>query len=733
MLLSPLNVRTALALALTLVFSSPAFGGVTIRFRVQDAGRTPLPQSIPVFVLPVLSQQKGETSYVCSLAMSCELPRLNAAGETWRVAAVAPGYWSADRIIETSAENRSFVFDLYPASRIQGQVIADVHDSHPNSIAIAFSSAGSETMPSGEITCPTRDNEFDCVFPAGVYDVKLKSRGYLPHYLWGLEFKAGAVRSITPFPLVKGAALTGYVRVPRGKRPDSVKLTARPEAGDIPYVGESRIKALALAVNANEKGFFEFDGIPPGIYVVDAATTDLASEPTRVKIIEGAEAELASPLVLMTPEPVTVNVTPAVDPTGQQWRARLTSTRGGTVGAARVTEAGVVTFNRILPGEYRLSILSGDSTWYGDAIKVTPAMPITHVELPVVPIHGSVHLGERPLAASLAFGGLHGSVSVPIRSAADGSYSGFLPHDGEWTVDVTSEAADIHGTSVEAKVHRRDTEEAALVDIALSGNVISGSVILNGSPVPNALVHAQSGGSSLHVNADEGGNFRFEGLRTGSLELRAEHHGGYMSDVVTREIDADSKIGEVVLELKRSPYINGRVISDGGPVPGAIVYAFSLSDPQPVFAPVATAADGSFRIRLAPGAQTAGVVVATMGFALHAASIAVTGDIVAVPVHQDGGRLILNFPKVPPDPPVIMHNGVPLFFEILVSWAARQGQQIRRDRSVITNVEQGAYTVCTPTSRVGAGALRSGQQPADQCVSGFVAAGADLALSVPVE
>ncbi len=84
-----------------------------------------------------------------------------------------------------------------------------------------------------------------------------------------------------------------------------------------------------------------------------------------------------------------------------------------------VPQNGIVRFPRIVPGEYKLVVASGDARWLDEALTVTPSMPLSEIRIPIVDVRGTIHRGDRALAATLNFGGTHGDVAIPVKSKED--------------------------------------------------------------------------------------------------------------------------------------------------------------------------------------------------------------------------------------------------------------------------------------------------------------------------
>ena len=645
----------------------------------------------------------------------------------WRLTANAEGAWAAEQTVRVSDADSDVIVDLYPRAIVHGKVTAAAHAPIPASLSLAFRNE----QQAGEVTCPISQNDYECALPAGTFDLRLKARGHLPRYKWNIALAAQKVTTLEPITLVPGAAVTGTVVAPKNTRMEAVTVTARQIGGGVPSIGAIRLEPLSPTAKVNAKGFFELDGVAPGDYAISARTDRLVSEVRHVRVIGGAEAELAHPLELVKPENVMVRVMPPSSPvSGETWRAELTASNDGDlVAVSTIEKNGLARFAAVAPGEYRLGIWSGEARWLDAPIRVTASMPPLSFLIPITEVRGKVHAGEKPLEATLHFGGAHGAVSIPIHSAADGSFDGRLPHDGDWIVDVDDERAHLHGVRLQVHV----ANDAPPLDLDVPSNVVAGSVLLDGAPVPGALVSMRAHGSLSQTFAGDDGRFTFSGLIAGDVELRAEHHSDLLSDIVPLTVTDGQDVPEVTLDLKAAPYLEGAVVSSAGPVPSASVYAFSLSERDPSLSPIACDADGRFRVRLPSGTTEAGVLVAAPGFAFRAVRVSLGRGAAVITVRQDVGRITLDFDGRPQFAPVIFHAGVPIYFGIASAWATASGGAIEQRRAILPSFEPGEYTVCMPGKEADTLALWSGQRPPAQCVSGVLAPGGELRLAVHVD
>src|SRR5262249_24332019 len=158
-------------------------------------------------------------------------------------------------------------------------------------------------------------------------------------------------------------------------------------------------------------GFFQLRGLSPGDYLVHAEHKRGLMGSQTVKILAAAAAELREPLILDEPKRLNVTVVPQLDPVGRLWRVRLASNnprlrRSEVLSESQISAAGEWAHTRVLPGEYTITLLTGS----GDVWK-SQDLSVSHEDVTIAivglgaKISGEVTLGDRPLAATLNFGG----------------------------------------------------------------------------------------------------------------------------------------------------------------------------------------------------------------------------------------------------------------------------------------------------------------------------------------
>jgi hypothetical protein len=467
-------------------------------------------------------------------------------------------------------------------------------------------------------------------------------------------------------------------------------------------------------------------------------------------VYAGTELELLRPLVLAPPASLEVMLDPPRDPWDQAWQIELSSTSELThqvepVASAKSGEGGSWKQQGLAPGTYSLQVKSGtEAIWHSQEFEIDREGTQLHVDLPAVRVRGSVRLGDQPLAADLWFGGRHGAQRVHLVADERGGFSGVLPREGVWRVEVVSKAPSVHRSFPGLAVKKSSDAGEARIEIALPHTVLRGRVVRErGEPADHAIVFvtALSGQEPPfpeHAGAD--GEFRLEGLPPGQILLSAQAPPGDETEAWMPATLADGREGEpVTLTVRPHLTLSGTVVSAAGGVPGARIEAWPGRDPLAFMTPQATDVLGQFTTRLPPGTREVSLVVYPPGFALTALRLAFDPDRpVTLPVETAGGTLVLESatPLSRDDftsaGVVALHNGVLLYYINLHNWSAFNGQTGDPRRLVVPQVEAGDYTVCRIFQDEPA-ALLAGELPADRCVTGHVPVLGEAVLKVPPE
>src|SRR5258708_5592633 len=146
-----------------------------------------------------------------SAPISVELPFTP--GRVWQLAVRAPGFWSEPQTILLTEQPLGVRFELLPSSRIKGTVVAAEDGPKVTSLEIGFQLQSTPPRTS-HVECPVVANgAWTCELPAGMADLRLKSRGYMAQYRWNAKLPAGGETDLGPLVLKRGASVVGRVEI----------------------------------------------------------------------------------------------------------------------------------------------------------------------------------------------------------------------------------------------------------------------------------------------------------------------------------------------------------------------------------------------------------------------------------------------------------------------------------------------------------------------------------------
>jgi hypothetical protein len=593
--------------------------------------------------------------------------------------ALAEGIWELSVASDTVwapvvyvRNDEAVTIPLWPAATIRAKA-KDIDE-----LSVAFTPLD-EAAPRGEATCRAGEEAWSCTIPRGRFDLRFSTPGSAPEYRFAASEETYALQ------FVAGASLSGRIDGSRGISLENVELT----------LGTYKTKS-------NAKGFFQFKGLAPGEYSLRAQHRNLTAQARSVKIIAGMAAELATPLLLDHPKKLTVTLTPALDPDLQPWRVSLWSFVSGrlvSVSESAATAAGEWSMSGLVAGDYRVQVsrASGERWKSQD---VTIGITDATLSLPLLGEHitGVITLGDRPIAASLSFGGEGGQV---LHAADDGTFEGdIVPDDtDERVVLIDAEALQVVRT-VRAKLER--TESGTRVAIHLPNTTLIGRVVrTDGAPQANAIVTVSGAGGVVQAFSKNDGSFQLTGLDADVYRVMAETADA-KSDSPKVSVSTDVA-AEVELVLLDQVVVRGQVAAARTPVVQAEAYAIPRDTQWAPFMPHATTTDlGRFQLELPPRTSVYDLVVVHPAFDVALSRVAVKTDSVQHVVATQVGGTLVTETKSPSDV-LLRHAGG----ECWATWlATRAGGAVEAQRVSLPRLEPGEYSVCSAkTNRCASGYL----------------------------
>ena len=416
---------------------------------------------------------------------------------------------------------------------------------------------------------------------------------------------------------------------------------------------------------------------------------------------------------------MTISVLPTLDSNGENWVVHLTNfLDDAAVASEGVDDNGIWKGAGLAPADYRLRLLDSlGHAVYHDVLTLHPASNHFEVRLETVLVEGTVSLGETPLVAELTFGGRRRAVSISMESDELGQFSGILPRDGHWSVDVVSQNPRIYRRLSRVQVGPA-VDGAASVDIELPDSLIQGEVVYESNrPAPNAkiiLVPLEVAERVTTLDADEDGSFEIRGHAPGRYKIEAHGRG-------SKRTTSNSLIGEVKeatpwtgikLVLRELVPLRGQVVSadSGHPIPGALVLPESVpgQTEQVGILPQRRADEnGRFLFELPRGLRRIGLNVLALGFIFEKVEIDVArhADEVRIPIFREGGgSLRFQFQTANQGleralegeriPVIYSDKSITYSISFLRLWAKMQGSSSQGRELVIPQMPQGVYYVC---------------------------------------
>lgn len=723
-----------------------------------------------LYAVPVGGRERAETTPVevrLSGPGTVTLPL--AAKEVWELSVRAPGWWGRTVPVYVAGAGAEAALDIWPESRLEGTLEVPHGESLPSELSLRFGAPvqprlrpdgtvvlpGGSPEPSGEVVCAVGDARFSCALPAARLDLKLRARSFISHFYWARSLPARGVLELGPVSLQPGASLIGFVTSAEGPaEPGKCTVTLTPVSAGVPPLAElPRGRARAESTTIDDRGFFAFDGIAPGLYEIEAKAPGFAA--TRLppmEVRERTEASLRHAIVLERPAELVVAVRPPRDVYEKPWAVEVQALQSARdevnpLFTTPVDADGRVRRQGIPVGTYRAVLHdSAGAPFMERVFDLTPTSAPVELEPQLVPVRGRALLGDRPLAAELSFGGHRALVRVPMVSGDDGRFDGVLPRQGQWRVEVEAEQPRLHRTLPSVEVKLSPSLGFADVEVHLPDTRLHGTVVDEaGAPVEGATVQAVDATMTppSRVPSDAAGEFEFAGVAIGLARVSARDvtpSGPRSSAIQVVAVPEHGEPAPIRLVLVRSTDVVVHVAGEGGePVPGAMV--FLLPRPLQVMIIPQGTTDGSGTARLeAPAASRDwdAVFMAT-GYALQAAALHVEGPTaLTVGMVRYGGALEVDLPAPlvwddPSGPRLYLQwDAFLLEASLLFSWASTNGEpvDVKSRHFSFPAMGEGNYKVCLLTgAAVLGGPLSAGTRPAP-CAAGFLPPLGRLILSI---
>jgi hypothetical protein len=756
-------VHRSVAVAVLSVLGTHAEGSalpitVAIRLAAPAPGAAPVPAQLVATPSAHSGQTVVEPVNVQRVTVPGSVTLQLEADVDWGLTARSSELWCETKVLRPSA-GASAELVLYPRGFIAGRVemIEDAPAPAQLTVRLTPGVSGEGTPvagePEGEIKCPVTSKAFRCEAPAGLFDVRVGAEGFVPKYLWSVTVPESQTATLPVIVLRKGSSVSGWVvfAVPAAQRSAcQVELTAAASGPPQSPQDEARRRELTQRAAVNERGFFQFGGVPPGRYLVTARAPRLvAVDRASVNVSQGLEAQLADPIRLVPLVQVTLVLDPPRSVSGEHWVVSLArEDREGrnwtSAGEASADDTGQVKIGGLAPGRYWLLVRDPHhQPWLDQTLAVERGMGTQFLSIPVIDLEGLLLLGKTPTQGVIKFSGKGDARHVMCVAGEEGRFRCNLPGPGWWRVEVQIKGDKARQEVDPVEIVAAPPGSPATVEIVVPDRPLAGKVVDERErPVAGArvrFVHVDDSHESSAV-ADDDGEFELRSVPVGAASVQALAKGG-ISETRRLTIEEGKAPEKVTLTIKPRAVLEGHVYSPYGPVAGAFVDAIPDLVPNTSVSmiPQTTGVDGSFRIESLTQSAGANLIVVAPGFGARLFRVVldqVAGTNIDVNVDQALGAI-----TVVPGPGAaraslpwfwLVHDGGLFTSPLLAAVGLVQVSPSDAGAyATILNLAPGDYTVCAPYPMSGGlGAAAKGSPSTGSCASGTLSPGGVLELTL---
>jgi len=653
----------------------------------------------PAQILGEVTLKPEEPSTTVSLAVP----------ESARLLVYAQGAWS------TASQGRPYRVVLRPGA----DIAVRFHTKQPTlglppvTVARAWEVGAAEHTRDLRIPCvATKHGEgWSCATPPGAFDLRFDLPGFAPAFSWATDDAKVHGRSPRTVELLHGVSVEGWV-----SSANTVIASLRPP-GRAEGLSPDRARFAQQQRRTDAAGHFQFPHVAPGTYDLSLESPGYQARHDAIRIRDGQEKVVLPEVSLVREITAQIQVTPPMDGLGEPWQVAVSRARdGGTAAVRRLTLdlTGWGELNELAPDTYLVIVRdSKGSTWHMDRHTIDDTSPLT-IRLSHVAIEGQIRAGDKPVQADLLFGTTQGTRQIHFTTDEDGKFSGLLPHDGRWEVELTdpTTGCDMCGGPFGAvSIPPVDVEPGpdgtALVDIALPDTEVEGRVVRTTAegdePVPGAqLVVLRTEGSrasqgrKAQLWTKEDGSFHLRGLEPGPIRIGAfSPDRSAESEWVALDLRESVDSPEVVLRIEEKATLNVQVSAGGRPVAGARIYAFPDTG---LSARASTGLDGRGSVRV-PRGSSGPLFVDSVGEGLllttfdagpsssHDQMPPRTFDLSPAP-----GRLILEGLPAVPEPAWITSGAAVVPLNLVRNFAPRR-LGVTDAGLILSGLQPGQYTI----------------------------------------
>lgn len=631
----------------------------------------------------------------------------------WSVAAEAPRCWASPARVAREAADRPVPLRFWREGFLTGRLILPTGMTAPEVAMVRLESAplsgGGVVLPPTLIHCAVAALQFRCAVPAMAIDLRVSLADLAPRYLWGVDVGTGMTADLGDLRFERGGSIAGSVQF-GGKGPPlsdvvvEIVPTLPPPASESAAAEAADVKRLsrrAAKVRPNARGFFQFAPLEPGQYTVTARHDKWSDARVAAVAVEaGRETELERVLVIEPLSRVEVLLLPPLDPYGQPWSVSLRQLTPLAMTSIPVSEgpatmAGSWMVEGVHSGVHMVTVKDHrGNPFERSTVDVSPRMGPIQVTVDALAVHGTVRIGNDPIAARLEMRNGR-TAMVVLQADAEGRFAGALPTDGKWEIQI--EARRNLRVTKNVEVRRRD-DGPTEIDLTLADTRVTGVVLdESGKPV-RATVRVHGNQTQIiasGASADDG-RFEFVALDEGEVRLSARSmRGGVESSPVPARVTEDVTT-DVTLVVRPQIIVKGGLVTPSGrPVAGAFVRW--MIPHRDAWLETVSGPSGEFRIALPDDAGVLDLVILPPALPVKLVGIPIQKEMernVEVVVGGPSGVLEIEMGNSPPFP-LIERHGRAISVTMLKyppDWTSPPRD--RRPWGLVLQLEAGPYAVC---------------------------------------
>jgi hypothetical protein len=427
---------------------------------------------------------------------------------------------------------------------------------------------------------PGPDGRFSVDGPQGRLDLRLSADGCAPVYRFDVIVRDAL--SLGRVRCVPGGSVAGRIRdASSGLVAPGCSVILRQLAPVPARVTERKREGLALPRTVTDtNGFFQFRGLAPGRYLLEAESRRHASGGREVDVQAGAEVYVDD--VWLSPyRPLAVSVTPPRTPDGTRWivavrprSARLQQDLERWL-QMPVDDAGTARFPRVATGEHELEIRTRDGEVVYRAMETVPeGAENLDVALDLVTVEGRVRRGSVALAGARVILSSGDADERTFVTDEAGRFEGWMQRPADAVcLDVAAGAWTVRSMVVQPEVVAIDRLR---LEVTLGASALRIHVVdQHGAPVAGVWVHVEGEGPPATGTTGEDGIVEMEGLDEGRYHVHALSREHGTSDRLSVELARETTL-DVTLVLAENRDLALHLMSfEGSPVPGADVSIYT--------------------------------------------------------------------------------------------------------------------------------------------------------------